>query len=72
MRQVLENIAADQVFAEMTRRGIKPCQRVRVVFEEIEDDELPIARMAEAGGAFDWLKDEPDLYTVADIKERKV
>jgi hypothetical protein len=27
-----------------------------------------IAQWAEAGGAFDFLKDEPDLYTDADIE----
>lgn len=72
MKQVLENIEASQVFAEMTRRGIKPRQHVRVVFEEVEAEEFPIARMAQEGGAFDWLKDEPDIYTMADIKERNV
>lgn len=72
MRQVLENIAAEQVFAEMTRRGIKPRQRLRVIFEDLEDGDLPIAQMAQEGGAFDWLKDEPDIYTLADIKEKNV
>jgi hypothetical protein len=72
MKQVLENIEASQVFAEMTRLGVKPRQHVRVVFEKIEEDELPVAQMAQEGGAFDWLKDEPDLYTLADLKERNV
>ena len=31
-------------------------------------DEL--ARLAMEGGAFDWLQDEPDLYTDADLEER--
>jgi hypothetical protein len=70
MRQVLENIEAGQVQAEMARRGVQPRQRVRVVFETIGADDMPIAQMAEQGGAFDWLADEPDLYTVADIKKR--
>ncbi|HEY0834172.1 MAG TPA: hypothetical protein VGE72_09730 [Azospirillum sp.] len=68
MRQVLENIEAERVFDEMKRRGIQPRQRVRVVFEPVEDEDLPLARMAEAGGAFDFLADEPDLYTEADIR----
>ena len=72
MRQVLENIEAEQVFTEMTRRGIKPRQRVRVIIEEIDGDDLPIARIAQEGGAFDWLGDEPDIYTTDDIKERNV
>ena len=35
----------------------------------IEGDDLPIEGMMkiiENGGAFDWLKDEPDLYTLED------
>lgn len=71
MRQVLENIEAGQVQAEMTRRGVGPRQRVRVVFETIGDaDDMPMAQLAEQGEAFDWLADEPDLYTVADVKKR--
>ncbi|HYD65983.1 hypothetical protein [Azospirillum sp.] len=72
MRQVLENIEAERVFEEMKRRGIQPRQRLRVVFETVEDEDLPLARMAEAGGAFDFLKEEPDLYSDADIKRRNV
>ncbi len=32
---------------------------------EISDDEITtrdLMRLADAGGAFDWLRDEPDLY----------
>lgn len=71
MRQVLENIEARDVLSEMTRRGIQPRQRVRVVVEDADDD-LSLAKLAEQGGAFDWLKDEPDIYSVSDIKRRNV
>ena len=70
MSQVLDNIEVEQVLAEMIRRGIKPRQRVRVVFEPVDDDALALARLAEQGGAFDWLKDEPDIYTLDDVKRR--
>ncbi len=34
-----------------------------------EDADLPpMAAVADAGGAFDWLADEPDLYTGADLQ----
>ena len=71
MKQVLDNIEARQVFSEMSRRGIKPNQRVRVAFELIDED-LPLARIAQDGKAFDWLTDEPDLYSLDDLKERNV
>lgn len=35
-----------------------------------DDDDLPssleLALLAEHGGAFDWLNDEPDLYSLED------
>lgn len=36
-------------------------------------DDLPtlgLMRLADEAGAFDWLADEADLYTVADLKVR--
>ena len=40
---------------------------------EITGDEVTtqdLMRLADAGGAFDWLHDEPDLYSEADLKVR--
>ena len=38
-------------------------QYVLVKVMDSEADTLPTAAIAQAGGAFDWLADEPDLYT---------
>jgi len=38
--------------------------RVVVVIDEVTADDL--AAIAQHGGAFDWLKDEPELYTLED------
>ncbi len=38
---------------------------------QIEDDEIStrgLMRLTEQGGAFDWLADEEDLYSEADLK----
>jgi hypothetical protein len=70
MRQVLNDIEAGKVTEELRLRGVPPNQRVRVVVESIDEDELPITAMNAAGGAFDWLADEPDLYSDADLVER--
>jgi hypothetical protein len=70
MRYVLENIEAGDVSHEVLRKGISARQRVRVTIETL--DELPLAQMAEAGRAFDFLKDEPELYSEADIKHPNV
>jgi hypothetical protein len=71
MRYVLEDIEAGKVPGEIQRRGIPARQRVRVVVETLDDD-MPLARVAEQGGAFDFLADEPDLYVEADIQPRNV
>jgi hypothetical protein len=67
MRYVLENIGAEDLPGEIKRRGIAPEQRLRVTVETLEHD-LPLARMAQDGGAFDFLSDEPELYSEADIR----
>lgn len=70
MRQVLHDIEAGKLTDELRRRGISPNQRVRVVVEAVDDDEPPITALNAAGGAFDWLADEPDLYSDDDLVER--
>jgi hypothetical protein len=57
---------AGEVSAELVRRGLTPETPVHVVVQVHEPD-LPMARIAQAGGAFDWLHDEPELYSDADI-----
>ena len=54
----------------MARRGIAANARVHVLVEVKDAGELSMAAIAQAGGAFDWLADEPDLYTDADLLER--
>jgi len=67
MRYVLENIEAGNVPAEIQRRGIPAKQLVRVTLETLEND-LSLSKLAEEGHAFDFLADEPDLYSDADIR----
>lgn len=46
---------------------------VTILSTEVDSDEptdKELAHLAMAGGAFDWLKDEPELYTEADLVER--
>ena len=70
MRQILNDIEAGKVTDELRRRGIPLSQRLRVVVESIEAEEPPLTAMNAAGGAFDWLADEPDLYSDPDLIER--
>lgn len=70
MRQILSDIEAGKLTDELRRRGIPPSQRLRVVVESIGADEPSITAINAAGGGFDWLKDEPDLYSDADLVER--
>ncbi len=77
MQRMTLDIEAGQLSAELAHRGISPSVRVHVLVEVPdstdlpEDDfDLPMAAIAQAGGAFDFLADEPDLYTDADAIER--
>lgn len=69
MKHVLNDIEAAKVSDELRRRGIPPRQRLRVVVESIETEEPSITVMNASGGAFDWLVEEPDLYSDADLVE---
>jgi hypothetical protein len=42
------------------------------VLVEVRDaeEEFSTAAIAQAGGAFDWLADEPELYSDADLIQR--
>jgi hypothetical protein len=68
MEKIAIDTAAGEVSAELARRGIAADRRVLVLVELVEeDDSLSMAGLAQAGGGFDWLDDEPELYTDADL-----
>lgn len=69
MHRITLDAEAGQVSAELARRGITAGTRVHVLVEVIDEgaDALPMAAIAQEGGAFDWLADEPDLYSDADL-----
>ena len=58
---------AGQVSAELARLGVAAGSRVHVLVEVSDPADLPLAAIAQAGGAFGWLADEPDLYSDADL-----
>ena len=73
--QHIITVEACQASAELIRRGIKPQQVVRLVVDledtDFEDTgEVPVTAINAAGGGFEWLADEPDLYSDADLVER--
>jgi hypothetical protein len=70
VRQILNDIEAGKVTDELRRRGIPPAQRLRVVVESIEAEEPSLTAINATGGAFDWLAEEPELYSDADLVER--
>ena len=54
-------------------RLVELARRSEEVELQMHEDDVPtlgIMRLAEQGGAFDWLADEEDLYTVNDLKVR--
>ena len=70
MERIILDAEAGQVSAELVRRGIAAHARVHVLVEVRDAEELSPAAIAQAGGAFDWLADEPELYSDADLVER--
>ena len=70
MQRMTLDIEAGQLSAELAHRGISPSVRVHVLVEVPDDFDLPMAAIEQAGGGFDFLADEPDLYTDADAIER--
>jgi hypothetical protein len=62
---------AGEISTELARRGVAAHARVHVTVELVDEPDLPMAAIAQAGGAFDWLAEEPDLYTDADLIEAK-
>jgi len=70
MRQILNDIEAGKVTEELRRRGVPARQRLRVVVETIDEEEPSLTAINAAGGGFDWLGEEPDLYSDKDMVER--
>ncbi len=70
MQQIVIDGPAGQVSAELQRRGVAADAKVHVIVECLDDGMLPMALIAEAGKGQDWLEDEADLYSDADLIER--
>ncbi len=69
MSQIVLDAEAGQVSAELARRGIPPHARVHVLVEVTPGSELPMAATAQTGKGLDWLDEEPELYSDADLIE---
>jgi hypothetical protein len=67
---MIRDIEAKALVRELQRRGIAPDERITVLVERGENDDLPISAINQAGGGFDWLDEEPDLYSDEDLVER--
>jgi hypothetical protein len=69
MSQIVLDAEAGQLSAELARRGIPPHAQVHVLVEVTLDGELPMAAIVQAGKGLDWLAEEPELYSDADLTE---
>ncbi|MCK8788055.1 hypothetical protein M0638_27240 [Roseomonas sp. NAR14] len=70
MQQIVLDARVEEISTELARRGIGATARVHVVVEVLDAGDLPMAVIAQQGRALDWLADEPELYTDADLVER--
>ncbi len=69
MQQIVLDAEVGEIPAELARRGIAAHTRVHVTVELV-DENPPMALIAQAGKAFDWLAEEPDLYADSDLVGR--
>lgn len=67
MSQIVLDAEAGQVSAELARRGIPSYARVHALVEVTLDGEPPMAAIAQAGKGRDWLAEEPERYSDADL-----
>ena len=54
-------------------RLVELAKRSEEIIVQIEEDDLPTAgimQLAEQGGAFAWLAEEQDMYSVDDLRVR--
>jgi hypothetical protein len=69
MSHIVLDAEAGQVSAELARRGIPPHARVHALVEVTSGAEPPMAAIAQAGKGLNWLAEEPELYSDADLIE---
>lgn len=69
MPQIILGAEAGSLSGKLTGRGVAADERVHVVVDILDTNTLPMAAIAQAGKAFDWLDEEPDLYADADLVE---
>ena len=59
------------ISAEDLRKLVEIAQKVEPIeVKENDFDDAELMRLAENGGAFDFLHDEEDIYSVEDLKVR--
>ena len=69
MSQIVRDAEGGQVSAELARRGIPADARVHALVEVAPDGDLLMAAIARAGRGLEWLAEEPELYSDADLIE---
>ncbi|MFN8616871.1 MAG: hypothetical protein U0837_07210 [Dehalococcoidia bacterium] len=73
----IDDATLERLEAYARERSLRPEDLLRAYAEYLADAEEPdtgeddipvkgIMRLLEMGGSFDWLKDEPDLYSASD------
>ena len=59
--------AADGVLRLSKEARLEPDAHLAVLVLEADESGAEILTLADAGGAFDFLKEEPELYSDADV-----
>jgi hypothetical protein len=67
VQRIILDTEAGTISAELSRRGVAAGTWVRVGVEVLETSLPPMAAIAQAGKAFDWLANEDELYADSDL-----
>lgn len=69
LSEIVERVHYLKIIVSVGRHG---AQEVLIVPKPEIDEELPVSSINAASPSFKFLEDEPDLYSIKDLKKRYV
>jgi len=71
MRRIVFEAEAGQILAELAQRSFPSKNRVYLLIRVVPANKLQGMAVAEVGKGFDWLAEEPELCSDADLLEQR-
>lgn len=70
LNEIINRVSFEKIIISVGRHNKK--EVLIIPKPEIAEDDLPITNINTASSSFDFLKDEPDIYSIKDLKKRYV